>query len=102
MKYIWEEKDIIPGRFVCYDSVPPDTNDMDSLTSVLFQIAIDPAECDKVFLISTTCGAPTKPDTPAEWLKSLNGERGFGYRPCTSHELYSVINYKLSNLVGIL
>lgn len=103
MKYTWEEKDVVGGRFVCYESYPADTKDIGGLSTVVSQFAHAPKSEGKLFLVSIVDGSPTLPSTPKEWLKSLNGEteHGFGYRPCSKEELLKVINHNIDRFTGI-
>jgi hypothetical protein len=101
MKYKWEEDDIRGGRYVCYESYPKDTKDIGGLSTVVFQFAYSPKSNGKLFLISIVDGSSTLPYLPKDWIDRLNGESGYGYRPCSKKELLSVINYNIDRSTGI-
>ena len=101
MKYKWEESDIRGGRYVCYESYPKDTKDIGGLSTVVSQFVYSPKSEGKLFLASISDGCPTLPYHPKEWIDRLNGEGGFGYRPCSKDELLKVINYNIDRNTGI-
>lgn len=95
IKYIWEESDIQPGRYIIRESYPKGCTDIGGMASVTEKIGwMNKARSGepKFTTISIMDGMVMGPMTAEDLLKSLN-EDDHGYRPATNKELLDMMRY---------
>lgn len=93
MKNIWQESDIVAGRYIIKESSPKGSCDLSFARSVAFKIGFINSGDKKYGLTNCLTDGWFCPmaETKAEVAKMLN-EDSYGYRPLTKEEYISMVH----------
>lgn len=99
MKYIWEEKDINAGRYICRESWPEDSDDIGGLCSVTFKMGFITGASVCMCLVAITDGMVShypqygdKANAITRLVEHLNSDK-YGYRPLTHKQVMRRMEY---------